>query len=154
MRLDWAVPARYAEASGDGTATIIGAGIDSFWLEEVPADIGLFLMIRVAGPRDEFEDDHVLEIRLVTPERDEQEVLKAGFKAPPGGAQTPLSVPGMEGGLLIPAGVAFQAEEYGFYTLEVYLDEQRLRSIPISVRPPSELQDAQAEGPPEGAPTD
>ena len=141
LRLDWAVPSRYAEASADGSATIIGAGIDSFWVPEVPADIGLFLMIRVTGPQDEFEEEHQLEIRLVTPESEEQEVLKVGFQTPPGG-RNPLAVPGMEPGVLIPAGVAFRAEEYGFHTLEVYLDEQRLRSIPIAVRPPSELEGA------------
>lgn len=145
LRLDWAVPARYAEAAADGSATIIGAGIDSFWLPEVPADIGLFLMIRVAGPADEFEEEHQLEIRLVTPESEEQQVLQAGFQTPPG-ARNPLAVPGMESGILIPAGVAFRAEEYGFHTLEVYLDGQRLRSIPVAVRPPSELEDGAGAG--------
>lgn len=138
LRLDWAVPCRYAEASVDGSATIIGGGIDSFWPPEVPIDIGLFLMLRIAGPPDEFEEEHQLEIRLVTPERDEQQILQAGFQAP-SGVRNPLAVPGMEGGTLVPAGVAFRAEQYGFHTLEVYLDGQRLRSIPITIRPQTEL---------------
>lgn len=146
LRLDWAVPCRYAEASADSTATIIGAGIDSFWLEEVPADVGLFLMVRIAGPPDEFEDEHKVAIHLVTPEREEHEVLQAGFRAPPG-TRNPLAVPGSESGMLLPAGIAFRAEDYGFHTLEVYLDDQRLRSIPISIRPPSDLQSAEAQSP-------
>lgn len=138
LRLDWAVPCRYAEAASDATATIIGGGIDSFWTE-VPGDIAVFLMLRVVGPPDEFEDQHELEIRLVTPRRDEHQVLAGNFVAEPG-SRNPLAVPGMEGGSLIPVGVAFTAEEHGLYTLEIYLDTQRLRSIPIAVRSPEELQ--------------
>ena len=149
LRLDWAVPCRFAEAS-DGTATIIGGGIDSFWPSEVPTDIGLFVMMRMVGPPDEFEDEHQLEIRLVTPEREEQQILQADFQAPPG-AQNPLAVPGMEGNILMPAGIAFRAEDYGFHTLEIYLDGQRLRSIALNVRPPADLGSATAaEAPPEG----
>jgi hypothetical protein len=112
VRLDWAVPARYAEASADGTATIIGAGLDSVWPQDVPTDIGLFLMVRIVGPRDEFEEEHQLEIRLVTPDREEQAVLTADFQSPPSG-RSPFAVPGLEPGLLIPAGIAFSAEDYG-----------------------------------------
>jgi hypothetical protein len=81
----------------------------------------------------------------VTPERDEQQVLQAGFQAPPG-TRNPLAVPGMEGGILITAGVTFSAEDYGLHTLEVYLDARRLRSILIAVRPPSELGEAAGTG--------
>lgn len=138
LRLDWAVPARYAEASVDGTATIIGGGIDSFWPPDVPADVGLFVMLRIVGPPDEFGEEHRLEIRVVDPKREEQQILEAGFQSPPG-AENPLAIPGMEGATLIPAGVAFRAEDYGFYTLEIYLDGQRQRSIPLNVRRHSEL---------------
>jgi hypothetical protein len=119
----------------------VGAGLDSFWPPDVPTDVGLFLMVRIVGPQDEFEDEHRLEIRLVTPDREEHEVLQAGFRAPPG-ARSPFAVPGIEPGILVPAGIAFRAEDYGFYTLEIYLDGQRLRSIPVNIRPASELTDA------------
>jgi hypothetical protein len=148
LRVDWAVPCRYAEASTDGTATIVGAGIDSFWPGEVPSDIGLFLMIRIVGPQDEFEEEHRLEVRLVTPESDEQQILEARFQAPPG-TRNPLAVPGMETGMLVPAGIAFRAEDYGFHTLELYLDDQRVRSIPVNVRPPSELEVSDSEDTPD-----
>jgi len=111
LRLDWAVPCRYAEAV-DGTATIIGGGIDSFWPPEVPTDLGVFLMIRIVGPQDEFEEEHQLEIRLVAPDSAEQQILQANFQAPPG-ARNPLAVPGMESAMLVPAGVAFRARSTG-----------------------------------------
>jgi hypothetical protein len=35
--------------------------------------------MRIAGPVYEFEEEHTIAVRLVDPEREEQEVLTAGF---------------------------------------------------------------------------
>jgi hypothetical protein len=138
VRIDWALPCRYAEAAADGTATIVGAGLDSLWVGELPADVGTFMMLRIAAPPDEFETEHQLALRLVDPERDEHDVLSVGFGPVP--EPPPLLHPGLEAGLLIPVGVGWQAEHYGLYTLEVYVDERRQRSLPILVRDAQELE--------------
>jgi hypothetical protein len=136
MRIDWALPCRYAEASEDGTATLVGAALDSIWLSELPGDVDLYLMLRVAAPPDEFDEPHTLEVRVVMPDRSEQQAIQVEF----GPLERPaLLHPGMEGGLSVPAGLGWQADAYGLYTLELYLDEQRQRSIPILVRDPAEL---------------
>jgi hypothetical protein len=136
MRIDWALPCRYAEASEDGTATLVGAALDSIWLPELPGEVDLYLMLRVAAPPDEFDEPHTLEVRVVMPDRSEQQAIQVEF----GPLERPaLLHPGMEGGLSVPAALGWQAEAYGLYTLELYLDEQRQRSIAILVRDPAEL---------------
>ena len=79
MEVAWVLPCRFAEATPDGTATIVGAGLDSMWVPEVPADVGVFLMMRIAGPQYEFQDQHTVAVKLIDPEREEQDVLTAGF---------------------------------------------------------------------------
>ena len=138
MDVAWALPCRFAEATPDGTATIVGAGLDSIWAPEVPADVGLFLMMRIAGPPYEFEEQHQLSIRLIDPEGTEQEMLSAAFGPMP--EPPPLLHPGMDAGVLVPAAVGWSAHAYGLYTLEVFIDGRRQRSVPILVRDAAELQ--------------
>jgi hypothetical protein len=138
LEVAWALPCRFAEAQPDGTATIIGGGIDSVFVPETPTDVGVFLMMRIVGPQYEFEEQHTVAVRLIDPAREEAEVLSAGFgpiENPP-----PLLHPGMDGGLLIPAAIGWQADDFGLYTLEIYIDDHRERSLPILVRDSSELE--------------
>jgi len=138
LEVAWALPCRFAEATPDGTATLVGAGLDSVWLAEVPADAGVFLMMRISGPRYEFEEAHRFAIKLIDPQRDEQNVLEAGFgpmEEPPQAGE-----PGVDPGILVPAAIGWQAEHFGLYTLEIYVDDKRNRSIPIQVRDASQLQ--------------
>ena|SRR5947209_4120114 len=138
MEVAWALPCRFAEAAADGTATLVGAGVDSLWAPEVPADVGVVLMMRIAGPTYEFEEEHQLAVRLVDPERDEQEMLSATFG--PMEQVPPLLHPGLDAGILVPAGIGWRAEHFGLYTLEIAVDARRHRSVPILVRDAAELQ--------------
>lgn len=137
MEVAWALPCRFAEATPDGTATIVGAGIDSVWTPEVPADVGVFLIMRIAGPSYEFEEAHTLAVKLIDPERDEQEVLTAGFG--PVHELPPQHHPGLDTGILVPAAIGWPAEHFGLYTLDIVLDERPRRSIPILLRDTGEL---------------
>lgn len=138
MEVAWVLPCRFAEATPDGTATIVGAGLDSMWVPEVPADVGVFLMMRIAGPQYEFQDQHTVAVKLIDPEREEQDVLTAGFG--PMDELPPAYDPALDPGVLIPAAVGWRAEHFGLYTLEIYVDERRNRSVPILLRDPQELQ--------------
>jgi hypothetical protein len=132
LRVDWALVCRYGEVSADGTATLVGAGMDALLLEEVPSEVGVFLMLRVAGQPDEFEEAHELAVTLIDPERDERELLSISFgpmEGPP-----PFAEPGMDVGLPVPTALGWEAEHFGLYTFEVRIDGRRQRSIPILVR--------------------
>lgn len=144
MQIAWALPCRFAEATADGTATIVGAGLDSVWVTETPTDVGIFLMMRVAGAQYEFEEAHTLAVRLVDPDRGEHDVLSAGFG--PMGEPPPLFHPGLDAGILVPAATGWQAEHLGLYTLEIFVDDRRERSVPILVRDAGEIQQPGPDG--------
>ena len=93
-------------------------------------------MMRIAGTEDEFAEVHQLEVRLIAPDANEAEMLSLGFSMP---EMPPLKRPGFEAGVLIPAVIRWEANEFGLYTLELFLNGRRQRSIAISVRPTSEL---------------
>jgi Family of unknown function (DUF6941) len=122
--------------------TILGAGLDTFWVPELPAPIGIFLPMRVAAPDDEWQEEgHELSINLVRPDRAEEVMLTIPLQMeqPP-----PLKTPGAEAGAVIPVVLTWEARDHGLYTLELYIDSRRQRSVAISVRADSELT-AQAE---------
>ena len=140
MRLDWALSARYAEAPGDGTVTILGGGIDTFWVGELPAPIGIFLPMRVAAPEDEWrEEGHELSVRLVRPDRAEEVMLTIPLRMD---EAPPLKIAGAESGAVVPLALTWEAADHGLYTFEIYVDTRRQRSVAISVRPGSDLEDA------------
>lgn len=138
MDVAWALPCRFAEATPDGTATIVGAGIDSVWIEETPSDVGVFLMMRISGPVYEFEEAHTMSVKLIDPEREEQEMLTAAFG--PMDELPPQHHPALDPGILIPAAIGWQAEHFGLYTLDVLVDERPRRSVAILVRDSAALQ--------------
>jgi hypothetical protein len=138
LEVAWALPCRFAEAAADGTATIVGAGLDSMWVTEVPADVGTFLVMRVTGPQYEFEAEHTVVVKLVDPERNEHDILISSFG--PMEESPPTYHPGLDPGILLPAAVSWRAEHLGLYTLEIYVDEKRNRSVPILVRDAAEFQ--------------
>jgi hypothetical protein len=138
VEVAWALPCRFAEATADGSATLVGAGLDSLWVPEVPADIGVFMMMRITGPQYEFEEQHSVAVRLIDPEGEQQEILATDFG--PMEELPPAYHPGLDPGVLIPAAVSWSAEHFGLYTLELYVDGKRNRSIPILVRDAAEIQ--------------
>jgi hypothetical protein len=138
VRLDWAVACRYAEVRS-GSATIVGAGFDTFWTEAFPYAIQFFIALRVAAPAEEFgpETDHELRIDLLGPDMAQLDTLKVGFQ---GGGPGPLHEPGWELTSMIPALVRFTVQAAGTYSLELYLDDEHKKTIPVLVReggPPS-----------------
>jgi hypothetical protein len=138
LEVAWALPCRFAEAAADGTATIVGAGLDSVWIPDVPADVGVFLMMRITGPQYEFEAEHVVAVKLVDPERDEQDILTTEFG--PMEELPPTYHQGLDPGILIQAAVGWRAEHFGLHTLEIYVDGKRNRSIPILIRNAADIQ--------------
>jgi hypothetical protein len=108
------------------------------WLAEVPADVGVFLMMRISGAQYEFEEAHTVAIKLIDPERGEQEILTAGFG--PMTEMPPLFHPGLDAGALVPAAVGWHVEHFGLYTLEIFVDDKRERSVPILIRDAREIQ--------------
>jgi hypothetical protein len=142
MKIDWVVPCRFAEAHADGTMTITGAGIDSFWLPEdaLRSDIGLFLAMRLVGEPSEFvHKEHRLSIRLAREGAEEQhEVAGARFRVtePPAGGDD------VEIGLLAPIFVGWRPAAFATYILEILLDDVLQKQTRLHVRRLDEQQEA------------
>jgi hypothetical protein len=136
VRVDWAIPCRYAEVARDGTATLVGAGIDSMWVPSLPHEMSLFLVLRFVGAEDEFEAGTWFEVRLVDPKLRETQVATRAVAA----AKPPLKFPGLEMGAPFASLIDWEASDYGLYTLEVYLAERRERSVALAIRPVSEIE--------------
>ena len=136
MRVDWAIPCRYAEVARDGTATLVGGGIDSMWAVTLPHRATVVLLLRLVGPEDEFEEGAPLEVRLVDPWSRATPVLARSVAAAP----PPLKLPGTEMAASYTSSIGWEASDYGLYTLEVYLAGRRERSVALAVRPASELE--------------
>jgi hypothetical protein len=56
VNIDWVIPCRYAEIH-DNLATIVGGGIDTFWVAELPTPIQLVLVMRLLAMAEEIGPD-------------------------------------------------------------------------------------------------
>jgi Family of unknown function (DUF6941) len=142
VRLDWVIPCRYAELAGDGTMSVLGAGLDTFWVpeEQLPAPLGIFIATRVAGGEDEWLTPHAFAVRLVSPDLAQEDLLEIelGMDEMP-----PLKQPGHEAGTLLPLLMQWEANDFGLYSFDLLLDGNREKSVPVNVRRQSELEEAQ-----------
>jgi hypothetical protein len=128
LNIEWVIPCRYVEVH-DNLGTIVGAGIDTYWVMELPAPIQVMLAIRLLAMAEELKHDqqHTTKNRVLDPHG---ELLGEG-----GGefSMTGESArPDWLAGLIVPAVVQFQASEEGTYTIEVDVD-QASASLPIHV---------------------
>lgn len=128
MNIDWVIVCRYAEVH-DNLGTIVGAGIDTFWVDELPAQIRVGLAIRVLAMQDEIGPGvkHAIVNRVRDPQGDvigegSGELEVAGESARPEWLA----------GIMMPLAVAFEAAEEGTYTIEFNVDDAS-DSLPIHV---------------------
>ncbi|MGO9898836.1 MAG: DUF6941 family protein [Solirubrobacteraceae bacterium] len=119
MRVDWAIPCRYAEVH-DNLATIIGGGIDHMWMPALPAPVQVILAIRLIFLPDEIDSGavHKLRVAAIAPGGEtlsqvEGDLNVAGPTAPAGDWLQ---------GLHIPMAIQFMAEAEGQYSLEITVD--------------------------------
>jgi hypothetical protein len=143
LRVDWAIPCRYVEVN-DGLATIVGAGVDTFWVPEMPAAVGVLIAIRIVGSPEEMAPgvEHNLVVRVLDPGMEEISRIEGR-----GGASgtNPLAQEGFEQASIIPTMQQFEVPAEGNYTIEIRIDD-RSATVPIRVieGPPAGM-----EGPPE-----
>jgi hypothetical protein len=138
VRIDWAVACRYVEVSG-GTATIVGAGIDTYTLQSFPADLQVNMAVRIAAQDDELgsEHQHAFGVKVLDPAMEPISELRTPFTS----EANPLKRPGWEGGMILPVVQVFRPEAPGVYTIELSVDG---RAYPFSII----VNEADAEPPP------
>ncbi len=130
MRVDWAIICRYAEVAQDGLATLVGAGIDSFWLPEFPAELAVLVAVRFVGPDSELhaEHPHELTARVLDPQMIQIAELTSPFVIERG----PRHPEGWEGGAIVATLHRFRAETAGAYTIDIAVDGNH-QTVPVIV---------------------
>jgi hypothetical protein len=128
MNIDWAIPCRYVEVH-DNLGTIIGAGIDTFWIPEVPAQIQFALAVRLLAMAEELSPDeqHTAANRIFDPRGERMSEVSGEFSV--GGES---ARPEWLTGIMVATVVQFEVTEEGTYTVEHVVDEAST-SLPIHI---------------------
>jgi hypothetical protein len=129
VRIDWAIPCRYAEVNGS-LATIIGAQVDAARVPSFPARVNTWLALRLVFSDEELAESHEVLLRILDPQLSEVDESVAELRL---GPPNPQKAPGWEGSHLMATFVQFDADEEGTHTIEVYLDGRHQQTLPFSV---------------------
>jgi hypothetical protein len=128
LHIDWVIPCRYVEVHGN-LATMIGAGIDTYWVETFPATIRVVVAVRLLATADALEqgEPHTITNRI----RDPRGAVVSEVSDPLT-FQGKSARPERLAGIALPIVVHFEATEEGTYTLEHAVDQSSDR-LPIHV---------------------
>ncbi len=118
MNIDWAIPCRYVEVN-DNLGTIIGAGVDTTWVLELPAPLVVVVAIRLLAMAEELDggDEHTATNRVRDPHGDVISELSFPF-----GFSGESAKPEWLTGIMVSSVVQFEATEEGTYTIEHEVD--------------------------------
>ena len=129
MRVDWAILSRYAEGSA-GVATIVGAGIDTFYSLTFPVPIQAALTVQLRGQPDELGETHEISLRVLDANLElVGDPATISFEAEP----NPDLEDGWEAGVLVAVNNQFVAEAAGTYSIEIDVDGAHAKSVPFRV---------------------
>ena len=144
---------RYAEVDRRGTATIVGAGQERFFLPQVPRPFGFMLAIRLVVPEHEFDTPHQLTSRCLDPSMN---VVGPQMQAEFGVTRTPNHQEGSDGTQVLAIGQRLMVNHFGIYTVEMSVDNRSAKSLMLHVLPrPSPGQpQPNSEGPDDDGPDD
>ncbi|MDQ3647488.1 MAG: hypothetical protein M3433_02685 [Actinomycetota bacterium] len=130
MNIEWVIPCRFVEVH-DNLATIVGAGIDTFWVPQDPRVVGLMFAIRVTALADELGEDqqHPIAERIRDPNGAVIQEIEGQFAA---GLAGEVANPDWLQGIAVPAGAQFEAAVEGTYTVTHKFDDSE-HSSPLHV---------------------
>jgi hypothetical protein len=133
VNIAWVIPCRYAEVH-DNLATIVGAGIDTFWPGQLPNEVRVTVVVRLLATADELGPGHEHTMRNVVRGPDGEALgqpVEAKFQA---GTEEEISSAREDwlNGIELVTMAAFEASEQGTYTLELTIDESTV-STPLHV---------------------
>ena len=128
MNIDWVIPCRYIEVH-DNLGTIIGAGIDTYWVPQLPAPLQVVIAVRLLATADELEQNepHPVAHRIRDPRGDVVSEV-AGEVSFQGASARPEWL----AGIVLGTVVQFEATEEGTYSLEHIVDDSS-KQLPIHV---------------------
>jgi hypothetical protein len=119
---------------------VIGGGADTFVVPSIPAEIGLWMAIMVAGPEHELRADHEFEQGVLDPSMEELSRLRLTLPV----AISPLKPEGWEGFRIFPTFTRIPVQATGGYTIDLAIDG-RHTTVGIVIWTPDTLPGAQPE---------
>ena len=130
MNVDWLIPCRYVEIH-DNLASIMGAGIDTFWVPDLPATVQVAFAIRLTGLPEELdgEIEHTSRNVVRGPGGDTLSDVNATFRV---GGGPPGLRPDWLQGIMLGTHLSFLAPSAGTYTFEHIVDGSS-RQAPLHV---------------------
>jgi hypothetical protein len=128
MNVDWVIPCRYVEVH-DNLGSMIGAGIDTFWIPELPAPLQVMLAVRLTATGEELTPgiQHILRTLVTDPHGEVVFEAQMEFEADAEASQSEWL-----NSMVMPTVVQFEAAEGGTYQLEQSVDGNS-QSIPLHV---------------------
>jgi hypothetical protein len=132
VNIDWIIPCRYAEVH-DNLATIVGAGIDTWWLPDLPQTVQVGVAMRLLASADELGPDHDHTVRNIVRDpagntlSDLAETFNAGSVE-----QADRARADWLNGMAFVTIIQFQATDEGTYTFELIVDSSS-KSVPFHV---------------------
>lgn len=129
MNVDWIIPCRFVEVH-DNLGTLVGAGIDTFWLPELPAAVQVVMAIRLLGLPEELATDVQHRGRNLVRGPDGETVSDISGEFTIAGGEH--ARPDWLQGIILPLVIQFQATEAGTYTFEHMVDDSSA-SVPLHV---------------------
>lgn len=130
MNIEWVIPCRYVEVH-DNLATIVGAGIDTFWLPQEPRVVAIQFAIRVTALADELTsgESHKLVERVRDPSGTVVHELEGDLNWT---AEGGVPHPDWLQGISLPIGAQFPADAEGTYSVTHQFDASE-HSLPLHV---------------------
>lgn len=128
MNIDWVIPCRYAEVH-DSLGFISGAGIDTFWLEELPKEVVVTIAVRLLATSDELSSHqpHTARSIIRDPDGDILSDVGGEFVADGTNARTEWL-----NGLMLLTIIRFEADVDGTYMFEHVVDASH-KEIPLHI---------------------
>jgi hypothetical protein len=134
VKIEWAVLARYAELGEDGTANVLGAGLDTLIIKDgsLPVKGEVHIAGRVVGRMAEWrEPGHRLLLAAHAPDG----VDIASWSIPLRQSNPPIMLqPGEDPGLLLAVVHPVIFATPGRYVISLRIDERQSVLLPLNVR--------------------
>lgn len=132
MNVDWVIPCRYIEVH-DNLGTLIGAGIDTFWVPQIPPPMPLqiSMAIRLSALPEELRPEVQHEGRNIITGPNGSTISEVGGTFVLGGGEQ-HDRPDWLQGVILPTIVGFEVLEEGTYTFEHIVDGSS-KSVPLHV---------------------
>lgn len=130
MNIEWVIPCRFVEVH-DNLATIVGGGIDHFWVPQEPRAIGVMFALRLTAMADELGPDqpHQMSERIRDPSGNVIHEIAGELGAVAQG--DPLHPEWLQG-LSLAVGAQFEVPVEGTYTVTHRFDTSE-HSLPLHV---------------------